>query len=63
MTWEYCHLTSDFKALDRQLNDLGRQGWELVMVIQAPFYAEVDRRAHFDKLQFVMKRPLPMSKA
>ena len=55
--WEYRHGLVGFAEIGQLLNELGEQGWELVQILPAPQYMEVDRRTHFDKIQYFLKRP------
>jgi hypothetical protein len=55
--WEYRHGLVRFEEVGPLLNELGEQGWELVQVMPAPQYLEVDRRTHYDKVQYFLKRP------
>ena len=57
MAWEYLHEVTDPEKVGDRIVALGAQGWELVAVIPAPYWKDVDRRQHFDRLQFFMKRP------
>jgi hypothetical protein len=55
--WEYRHGLVKYEEVGPLLNELGEQGWELVQVLPAAQYLEVDRRTHFDKVQYFLKRP------
>jgi hypothetical protein len=59
--WEYRHGLVRYEEIGPMLNDLGEQGWELVQVLPAPQYLEVDRRTHFDKVQYFLKRQKGLS--
>ena len=60
MVWEYCNGLANYAQMNDLLRELGEQGWELVQVLPAPHYMEVDRRTHYDRLQYYMKRPVPV---
>jgi hypothetical protein len=57
--WEYCQGLAGYDEVVLLLNRLGEQGWELVQVLPTSQYLEIDRRTHFDKIQYFMKHPIP----
>ena len=57
MGWQYRHGLVSYSDIGQLLNGLGEQGWELVQILPAPQYMEVDRKTHYDKLQYFVKRP------
>ena len=56
MVWEYRHGLATYDQIDEVLREMGEQGWELVQVLPAPHYMEMDRRTHYDKMQYFLKR-------
>lgn len=52
--WESCQGLVGYDEVVLLPNRLGEHGWESVQVQPTSQYLEMDRRTHFDKIQYFM---------